>query len=343
MNVAIIGVTGYSGTVLYQLLNQHPAVENIHLYGHQKDVAKPRFLNDEVEAFCDRRILIEPYDVRKIMAENDVVFFATPAGVTSKLAKPYLEAGFPVIDLSGDMRLKDPAAYEKWYHKDAAPAAELAQAQYGLADFNAVQKGYVANPGCYATATLLGLAPLIKSHLIEPDSIIVDAKSGFSGAGKKLTTSSHFAWINENSQPYKVNQHQHIPEIIQQLQVWDQNVKALQFTTTLIPVTRGIMASIYAKPLPGVDEIQLDKAFEECYGKRRFIRLIKNGWPSIKEVSHSNFCDLGWALDPNSHTILVVSVIDNLMKGAAGQAVQNLNHMFELDETLGLPMIPSWP
>ena len=152
-----------------------------------------------------------------------------------------------------------------------------------------------------------------------------------------------FAWINENSQPYKVNQHQHIPEILQQLQQWDASVKALQFTTTLIPVTRGIMASIYAKPLPGVDEEKLTAAFEECYGKRRFVRLIKNGWPSIKEVSHSNFCDLGWALDPNSHTILVVSVIDNLMKGAAGQAVQNLNHMFELDETLGLPMIPSWP
>ncbi|HAM87739.1 MAG TPA: N-acetyl-gamma-glutamyl-phosphate reductase [Lactobacillus sp.] len=342
MNAAIIGVTGYSGTVLYQLLSQHPAVENIHLYGHQ-DTAAPRFLNDEIEAFCDRRIMIEPYDVRKIMAENDVVFFATPAGVTAKLAQPYLDADFPVIDLSGDMRLKDPKEYAKWYHKDPAPADQLAKAQYGLAEFNTVHAGYVANPGCYATATLLGLAPLIKKHLIDPDSIIVDAKSGLSGAGKKLTTSSHFAWINENSQPYKVNQHQHIPEILQQLQQWDASVKALQFTTTLIPVTRGIMASIYAKPLPGVDEEKLTAAFEECYGKRRFVRLIKNGWPSIKEVSHSNFCDLGWALDHNSHTILVVSVIDNLMKGAAGQAVQNLNHMFELDETLGLPMIPNWP
>ena len=209
MNVGLVGVTGYSGSVLYELLLRHPNVDKVNLYGHSQKVAQPL---EEVLPQLRRRDNILPYDSADIMKNNDMVFFATSAGVTTKLAQPFIENDFPVIDLAGDFRLKADV-YEKWYKKPAPKSEYLTKAHYGLADFTS-SKGskYIANPGCYATATILALAPLVKYHLIDPSSIVVDAKSGTSGAGKKLSQSTHFSQTNENLQLYKVNQHQHIPE-----------------------------------------------------------------------------------------------------------------------------------
>ncbi|MFT8393241.1 MAG: N-acetyl-gamma-glutamyl-phosphate reductase [Liquorilactobacillus ghanensis] len=344
MEIGIIGATGYSGNVLYSLLKQHPQVTKINLYGHQQTNSTTSYLDEEIPSFQGEHLPLQAFNAEKIMAENDCLFFATPAGVAKQLATPLLAADFPIIDLSGDFRLKDPAEYSKWYQQPAAPAEQLAKAEYGLCEFNDhPTAAYIANPGCYATATLLGLAPLIIEHLIELKSIVVDAKSGVSGAGKKLSASSHFSFINENAWLYKLNQHKHIPEILQQMQNWDDQVQAVQFSTTLIPITRGIMATIYAQLKPGITPKQIDDVYRKHYQTKPFVRWRSTELPMIKNVTGSNYCDLGYGYNPATNVITVVSVIDNLLKGAAGQAVQNFNLMWHFPETTGLPQLPIFP
>lgn len=341
MNVALVGVTGYSGMVLYQLLQQHPEVATVRLFGHPD--SQPQPLMEAVPNFVADQTLIEPLDTATVMASCDVIFFATSAGVTTELAGPFIEADFPVIDLSGDYRLQDPQTFTKWYHKPAPATAALQNSHYGLVEFaNAAGHNYIANPGCYATATLLGLAPLVQQQLIDPASIIVDAKSGTSGAGKKLAASTHFSQTDENLQLYKVNQHQHIPEIMQQLKIWNANVPAIQFTTTLLPIVRGIMDTIYAKSEATAEQLQA--AFTATYADSPFVRVLPAGQlPTLKEVVGTNYCDLGISYNPVTHTVLVVSVIDNLVKGAAGQAVQNFNQYFGFSATAGLQLTAVMP
>ncbi len=343
MKVGLVGVTGYSGMVLYQLLQQHPHVDEVVLYGHSE-------VNIHLSAILPYSAgkedpLIQSFTPEAVMAATDCVFFATSAGVTSQVAHVFIEAGFPVIDLSGDMRLKDPATYETWYKKPAATADDLATASYGLAEFNHELGNYVANPGCYATATLLGLAPLIQQNLVDPQSLIVDAKSGLSGAGKKLATSSHFVGANENVTLYKANAHQHIPEIVQQLHTWNPEVTSLQFMTTLIPVDRGIMSTIYAHVTPTLAEqgqaaveAALTTAFTGTYADAPFVHLAGAQLPSLKDVVGSNLDAIGWVYNPQTGIVTVVSVIDNLLKGAAGQAMQNFNLLFGFPETTAIPV-----
>lgn len=279
-----------------------------------------------------------PYNSETIMTNDELVFFATPAGVTSQLASTFIKQHFPIIDLSGDFRLKQPTTYEKWYQKPAASADKLNNAYYGLAEFgSAKNREYIANPGCYATATLLGLAPLVQNNLCNTDSIIVDAKSGTSGAGRSLTPMTNFTQTNDNLQLYKVNQHQHIPEIMQQLQQWNQTVRAIQFNTTLLPITRGILATIYAKVPNQVTAKQIDAAFTKTYAHRQFVHYTRTRMPTIKQVVGTNFCDLGVVYNEATHIVMVVSVLDNLIKGAGGQAIQNFNQMYGFDPADGLP------
>lgn len=341
MNVGLVGVTGYSGSVLYELLLRHPNVDHVNLYGHSQTATKSL---ESVLPQLRRRANILPYDPADIMENNQMVFFATSAGVTTELAKPFIENSFPVIDLAGDYRLKSRDIYQKWYKKEAPIQEYLEKSHYGLADFTS-SKGakYVANPGCYATATILALAPLVQNHLIDPTSIVVDAKSGTSGAGKKLSQLTHFSQTNENLQLYKVNQHQHIPEIVQQLQQWDEEVPYIQFTTTLLPLTRGIMASCYAKALPEITEDDVRNAFVSTYSDDTFVNATEEVFPTIKQVVGTNFCDIGYQLNPVTHQIVIVSVIDNLLKGAAGQAIQNFNQMFDYKPGAGLDLIPVLP
>lgn len=344
MDVAIVGVTGYSGTVLYTLLANHPAIDQINLYGHVdegKD-GQVRYLDDLIPGFHGQHVVLQAFEPTQIMADNDAVFFATSAGVSSQLAGPFVDADFPVIDLSGDYRLPDPKMYEKWYHKPAASAEHLQQASYSLADFYDANTKYIANPGCYATATLLGLAPLVQSKLIDLDSIVVDAKSGTSGAGKKLTQISHFTEANDNLQYYGLNTHKHIPEMMTQLKKWNPKVNAIQFSTTLLPVTTGLMASIYAKVQPGVTQADLVAAFQQLYDQQPFVHVLDGTTPDLKQVVGTNNCDIGVVFNPVTQTVMVISVIDNLLKGAAGQAVQNFNQLFDLDETAGLPTLPAF-
>lgn len=340
MKVGIVGITGYSGMVLYTLLAQHPKVSKVVLYGSTQET---QALSDVVPAFGKNDITINPLNADNITQEVDCLFCTTPSGVTGKLMLPLIEAGFPVIDLSGDFRLRDSQLYEDWYHQSDRQLPSADSVTYALPEFTTNYAPYIANPGCYATATLLGLAPLAQAGILEPGSIITDAKSGVSGAGKNPAAHTHFPFINENLWVYRLNQHQHIPEITQQLGEWDEKLQHIQFSTTLLPITRGIMVNTYAKLTQPVTQSMLEDIFAQCYAEKPFVRFRGAQLPTIKEVVGSNFCDIGVVWNPTTQIVTIVSVIDNLMKGAAGQAVQNFNLYFGFEETAGLPQFPVFP
>ncbi|UBR30675.1 N-acetyl-gamma-glutamyl-phosphate reductase [Bacillus sp. SD-4] len=342
MKVAIIGATGYGGIELIRLLEQHPyfSIASLHSFSQVGECITnvyPHFQNVLVHT-------LQEIDVEEIGKEAEIVFLATPAGVSAELTPKLLAVGLKVIDLSGDFRMKDPFIYEQWYKREAAKEGVLREAVYGLSEWkrSEIQKAnLIANPGCFATATLLAIAPLIRSGMIEEDSIIIDAKSGVSGAGKTPTTMTHFPELYDNLHIYKVNQHQHVPEIEQMLTEWNSESQPITFSTHLIPISRGIMITLYAKVKQKMEIKQLQKLYEETYEQSPFIRICTQGkFPSPKEVRGSNYCDIGIAYDERTERVTVVSVIDNMMKGAAGQAIQNANIIAGLEETTGLQHMP---
>lgn len=337
MKVSIIGVMGYSGIELFELLNKHPQVEIVSLHGTQN--IGELFMNIFPGITQNELLKIEEVNHTVIMEQADLVFFATPSGISSQLAQPFIEANFPVIDLSGDYRLpKD--EYETWYQKEAAKIG-LTEATYGLAEFtNSFEKKLIANPGCYATATLLGLAPLAQKGLIKKTPII-DAKSGLTGAGKNLNPTTQFVSVNENMSMYKVNEHQHIPEIMQQLIKWQSDVPYIQFTTSLIPISRGIFTSAYVEV--DLDENSIYELYKETYQNKPFVQIRPFGkLPEIKEVVGSNQTAIGVAYNKQTKILTIVTVLDNLLKGAAGQAVQNLNLFMGIPEITGLEITPQF-
>ena len=340
INVAIVGVTGYGGLELLRLLHNHPTVHVVSIHNTSNDSEDISVSYPHLQSMY--KIAPTPFDPLHIMQSTDLVFFATSSGVSKDLVQLFIEANFPVIDLSGDFRLNAPD-YEVWYKKTPAPQSLLDQANYSLADFYQNDSHYIANPGCYATATLLALAPLAQQQLLDQENIVIDAKSGLSGAGKSLNLSSHFINVNENFSMYKPNHHQHIPEITQQLKHWQSNIDHIQFTTSLLPINRGIFVSAYVKLTKQLSADTLQKIFEDTYKNKPFVRVMpKDQLPDIKQVVGTNFADIGLTYNPNTKYLTIVSVIDNMIKGAAGQAIQNMNHLFNLDETTGLQLIAQY-
>lgn len=340
MKAAIVGVTGYTGIELVRLIQQHPVltVGTIHSHTMHEHAIK---MYPHLGGFVDQDIL--PYDAQYIQQENELVFFATPAGISKKLAADFVDAGFPVIDLSGDLRLKDPLTYQDWYQKEAADEALLAQAEYVVPEFTVPQGNLIANPGCYATAAILAAAPILQNDWLA-GTLIFDGKSGLSGAGKSLTDSSHYVCASENMAMYKINQHQHIPEILQQLRQWDPSLQHIQFSTSLIPVKRGIFMTLYAPVKRTVTEIDIYQQFLATYAHAAFVRVQPLGkMPELRQVTATNFCDIGLSLNPDTHIVTIVAVIDNLGKGAAGQAIQTFNRWAGLSETAGLLQVPIYP
>lgn len=341
MKISIVGVTGYSGIELLRLLATHEKVEVVGLYGSSSTGSSISEAYSHLRELTDQTI--EPFDSDKIMKTSDLVFIAAPSGVSSTLATPFLLNDFPVIDLSGDFRLPK-ETYEKWYKKPAPNIEELAKAQYVLADLDDLSANYIANPGCYPTAVLLGLAPIVQSDWIDPTSIVIDAKSGLSGAGKQLSETTHFSYMANNFQMYKPNEHQHIPEIIAKLQTWNALIPYIHFQTSLIPVPRGIFATTFVKLNKQVSEDEIYTLYQEMYQEKTFVRVMPQGkLPHLKQVIGSNYCDLGISLNTVTQTVTIVSVIDNLVKGAAGQAIQNMNKMKNFDEMAGLKQYPVFP
>ncbi|QWG46488.1 N-acetyl-gamma-glutamyl-phosphate reductase [Bacillus mycoides] len=345
MKVAIIGATGYGGIELIRLLEQHPyfSIASLHSFSQVGECITnvyPHFRNVLVHT-------LQEIDVKAMEKEAKIVFLATPAGVSAELTPKLLAVGLKVIDLSGDYRMIDPSSYEMWYKRPAAEAEILRKAVYGLSEWKRPEiqnANLIANPGCFATAALLAIAPLVRSGMIEEDSIIIDAKSGVSGAGKTPTTMTHFPELYDNLHIYKVNQHQHVPEIEQMLVEWNDKAKPITFSTHLIPISRGIMVTLYAEVKQEIKMQQLQTLYEETYHNSAFVRIRSQGeFPSPKEVRGSNYCDIGMAYDERTERITLVSVIDNMMKGAAGQAVQNANLLAGLEETTGLQHMPLYP
>ncbi|KAA9027537.1 N-acetyl-gamma-glutamyl-phosphate reductase [Niallia endozanthoxylica] len=344
MKVAVIGTTGYGGIELLRILHSHPVfqIQSIHSTKGEVPIWKeyPHLfnINDQV---------LEVINPEEIAEKSDLVFLATPSGVSGQLAAQFAEFNIKLVDLSGDLRLKNTDEYTQWYKHEAAPKEIIDKAVYGLTEWRREQVAgaqWISNPGCYSTASLLGLGPIVKEKLIDPSSIIIDAKSGTSGAGRKPTRTTMHAEMSENFKIYKVNEHQHIPEIEQQLLEWNEEIKPITFSTHLLPISRGIMATIYVQVQKGVTLSEIYKIYEEHYQNDSFVRVRPEGhYPAVKEVCGSNFCDIGLHLDERTGRLTIVSVIDNLMKGAAGQAVQNANIMTGLDETTGLTFIPMYP
>lgn len=270
MKVAIIGATGYGGIELIRLLEQHPyfSIASLHSFSQVGECITnvyPHFRNVLVHT-------LQEIDIKAMEKEAKIVFLATPAGVSAELTPKLLAVGLKVIDLSGDYRMIDPSSYELWYKRPAAQEEILKKAVYGLSEWkrSEIQNAdLIANPGCFATAALLAIAPLVRSGMIEEDSIIIDAKSGVSGAGKTPTTMTHFPDLYDNLHIYKVNQHQHVPEIEQMLVEWNDKAKPITFNTHLIPISRGIMVTLYAKVK---QEIKCSN-FKRCMKKRITIQL----------------------------------------------------------------------
>ncbi|MBN2980596.1 N-acetyl-gamma-glutamyl-phosphate reductase [Cohnella algarum] len=346
VRAAIVGSTGYGGVELIRLLAAHPraAVSSV--------VSSSSAGSSFAEAFPHLTEIVtdklDDVDPDLIRDKADVVFLATPHGVSAKLAPQFLAAGLKVIDLSGDFRLKDPEAYRHWYKKDAPAQAELDRAVYGMCELfgqEAAGADFVSNPGCFPTATALGLYPAVEAGWIDPDTIVIDSKTGVSGAGRGLALGSHFSEVNENFKAYKVNQHQHTPEIEMVLARAAGRPVAVTFTTHLAPMTRGIMSTMYATLTDrGRTSADFTGLYRSFYEGRKFVRVRDTGvYPATKEVYGSNYCDIGMSVDPRTGRITIISVIDNLVKGAAGQAIQNLNLIMGWDETLGLEFTPVYP
>ncbi|AUZ25907.1 N-acetyl-gamma-glutamyl-phosphate reductase [Bacillus subtilis] len=345
MKIGIVGATGYGGTELVRILSHHPQAEECILYSSSGEGNVYSEVYPHLTGLADQKL--KPIDMNTIKHEIDIMFLAAPPGVSSELTPQLADAGIPVIDLSGDLRIQEPAEYEKWYKRTAAPKEVIHEAVYGLAELNQKQiqqAKLIANPGCFPTAVLLGLAPLAQKKLLNESFVIVDAKTGVSGAGRKASMGTHFSELNDNFKIYKVNEHQHTPEIEQALQEWQPGLGPITFSAHLVPMTRGIMATMYTQVTADLSADDLHHLYSEFYQDSYFVRVRPKGqFPQTKEVYGSNFCDIAVTLDERTNRVTIVSVIDNLMKGAAGQAVQNFNVMNGWNEETGLTMTPIYP
>jgi N-acetyl-gamma-glutamyl-phosphate reductase len=339
IRVGIAGATGYGGVELLRLLGNHPEAELVlagtESYVGQELAAIYPHLRERVQ-LVGREATPEA-----LAAECDVVFTALPHGVPMKLAPAVLAAGRKFIDLGADFRLRDTSAFETWYkHKHDAPDLQ-AQAVYGLPELYRDQiKGasLVGNPGCYPTSCALAAAPLLKNGLVETKGIIFDSKSGVSGAGRGVSLGNHFAEVNENFKAYNIaGGHRHTPEIEQTLGDLAGAPVVVSFTPHLVPMTRGILTTAYFQLKQDLSTEQVLDVFRTMYKDEPFVRVRPAGdLPQTKQVWGSNYCDIGLQVDRRTGRVLVISVIDNLVKGAAGQAIQNMNILFGLPETTGL-------
>ncbi|MGY3749485.1 N-acetyl-gamma-glutamyl-phosphate reductase [Vagococcus acidifermentans] len=339
MDVSIIGSTGYGGMELVRILHKHPNIRIASL--HSDSAAGKRLSEIYPHIGSSSDMVLRPVESDWIIAHSDLVILATPSGVSSRLAQVFVDRNHPIIDLSGDFRFTDEALYERWYKKQSAPCRYLKQFTYQLPEFfkSEMDRPFISNPGCYATCVLLGLAPLVQQQLIE-ENIIIDAKSGLSGAGKSLSHSSHFVNAHDNMTLYKANQHQHIPEITQQLTAWSGMYDTVQFSTSLIPVSRGIFCTMYVQLKDRDKAGMLHELYQAVYKEKPFVRVQPDGQlPDLKQVAGSNYCDIGLVYNKKTNVVTIVSVIDNLIKGAAGQAVQNLNLFAGYPEASGLDLV----
>jgi len=342
LKVGIVGGTGYTGVELLRLLAPHPEVELAVITSRGEAGLPVADMFPSLRGYVD---LVFTDTATADLASCDVVFFATPNGIAMQQVQTLLDQGVRVIDLAADFRIRDIATWEKWYGMSHACPEVVATAVYGLPELNRERiRGaqLVANPGCYPTSVQLGFLPLLKAGVVDESNLIADAKSGVSGAGRKAETHTLFAEAGDNFKAYGVAGHRHLPEISQGLSEIAQGKKiGLTFVPHLLPLIRGIHATLYAKLTNKVD---LQQLFEDCYANEPFVDVLPKGsHPETRSVRGSNHCRIAVHQPQNGDTVIVLSVIDNLVKGAAGQAVQNMNIMFGFAETAGLEVLPLMP
>ena len=346
IRVAIAGATGYAGEELIRLLLQHPHVRLTYLAASAK-WERPTPASTVYPRFARQLDLpIESLDIARLIRTADLVFLALPHGTAMEMVPELLKAGKRAIDLSGDFRLRDPSLYPRWYTFPHAHPELLASdgVAYGLTEFHRDEirpARLVANPGCYATSILLGCLPLFQANLVEDGRFLVDAKSGLSGAGRQADQSLLFTEMTENLRAYKVNDHQHMPEILQEIERITGRTARMGFVPQVIPVTRGLISMIYVKTRATVEAI--GRAYHAAYPENRapFVRIRPGVLPQLRDVVETNYCDVGFIHDASMESLVIASALDNLTKGAAGQAIQNFNVMFGWPETTGLLPAPN--
>jgi N-acetyl-gamma-glutamyl-phosphate reductase len=343
VRVSVIGASGYGGGELVRLLIGHPEVTLVHL------TAESRRAEPYGDVFPNLRGLVrhvtEDADLPRIGADSDVVFFALPNGVPMTMA-PALGPAVKIIDLGADFRFHDPAVYKAWYKADHACPDLLAGAVYGQPELHRRETAtarIVGNPGCYPTAALIAAAPFLGSEVVQRDAMIVDAKSGVSGAGRGASLGTHFSEVNENVKPYNVAAHRHTPEIEQEAATIAGAPLSVTFTPHLIPMTRGILATVYLRLVHTVTQAEAEGILLEAYAQEPFVRVLPGGLPQTKATYGSNYCDVAVRVDGRAGVLIVMAALDNLVKGAAGQAVQNMNIMCGFPERAGLDGAPLYP
>ncbi len=341
IKASIVGVAGYTGGELLRILLRHPETEVVGVFGEEHVGARLASLHPQLSGVVGERRVEKP-DYGKIGSESDVVFMATPNGVAMRVVPKILEGGARVVDLSADYRFKDVKVYEKYYTKHESPHV---RGVYGLPELyrEEIRKAtLIANPGCYPTAAILALAPLVKERMVELDRLVVDALSGTSGAGRGLREGLHHPLCGENASAYSATTHRHLPEIKQELERLADGKVGLHFTPHLIPVVRGILCTAHAFLKEERSKEELLNVYRKFYSGEPFVRVVE-GLPELNYVVGSNYCDIGLEVSEDGKWVVIVSAIDNLLKGGSGQAVQNMNLRFGLKETMGLEALPMRP
>ena len=340
--IGIIGATGYTGSELVRILTNHSDVEITMITSESRAGELFSDVHPFLQGIADQKLVsINQIDEYKL----DLVFLALPHGISMDFAKRFKDKPFKIIDLSGDFRLSSKEVYEEWYKLNHIFPEGIEKAVFGSPElyFDKIKDAnLIANPGCFPTTAILGLAPLLKGNLIEEDRIIVDSKTGVTGAGIKAKTVNLYSNVNDNFKAYGLKNHRHTIEMQGILDEVSGKETRIQFTPHLLPVDRGILSTIYVRPTEHMDENKLKELYKDFYANAPFVRL-RNQEPAIKDVRGTNYCDLYVTYDQRTNMVIIISVIDNLIKGAAGQAVQNMNIMFGLDETKGLNLIPLNP
>lgn len=345
IKVGIIGSTGYAGQELVRILLQHKEV-SIEWYGSRSYIDKKYY-----EVFANMFQLVDAKcmddNMEELAEAVDVIFTATPQGLCSTLVNEEILSKVKIIDLSADYRIKDVDIYEKWYGIKHMSPSFIKEAVYGLCELNreAVKSArLVANPGCYPTCSTLSIYPLVKEGLIDPNTIIIDAKSGTSGAGRGAKVANLYCEVNESIKAYAVASHRHIPEIEEQLSYVAKESVTINFTPHLVPMNRGILVTAYANLKKEVSYEEVKAVYDKYYEKEYFVRVLdKDVPPETRWVEGSNFVDVNFKIDTRTNRIIMMGAMDNLVKGAAGQAVQNMNLMFGFEEQMGLQLVPMFP
>ena len=338
IKVAIVGATGYTGAELIKVLLNHNHVEITSLTAKIESESKISDIFGKFLGQCD--LMCKNLDVDEVAKKADLVFLALPHGVSMHYADAFLKKGLKVIDLSADYRLKSLEEYTKWYNIKHKDVDNIAKSVYGLPEIYRKEiknAELIANPGCYPTVSILSTLPAVAKNDIGLADVIIDAKSGITGAGRKAVLSLHYSEVNESVKAYKINEHQHIPEINQELSNADGNNFEVSFIPHIVPLNRGILATCYIKYREKLDANEIYNLYKEYYKDEPFVKVLdKDKLPEIKDVVHTNFCHIGIKVVEDKGLVVAVGVIDNLLKGASGQAVQNMNIMCGFNEEEGL-------